>query len=87
MTSPFLVGEPSWYLVKSTMCSRRLAGHSSNESRVIGKGSSPPSSAISVHFMHCWPSSMRYCPCSSASVVPSEIAVFGPVLEVISLSS
>src|SRR3954453_12594467 len=68
MTSPFLVGEPSWYLVKSTMCSRRFAGHSSKLSRVIGKGSRPPSSAISVQRMHCWPSSMRYWPCISTSL-------------------
>src|SRR5690242_5867164 len=68
MTSPFLVGEPSWYLVKSTMCSRRFAGHSSKLSRVIGNGSRPPSSAISVQRMHCWPSSMRYWPCISTSL-------------------
>jgi hypothetical protein len=29
MTSTFFVGEPSMYLVKSTMCWRRFAGHSS----------------------------------------------------------
>ena len=66
MTSPFVVGVPSWYFVKSTMNSRRLAGHSSKESRVIGNGSSPPSEAIWVNCMHCWPSSIRYCPWSSS---------------------
>ena len=68
MTSPLVVGEPSWYLVKSTMTSRRLAGHSSKESRVIGNGSSPPSEAIWVNFMHCWPSGIRYWPSSSSPV-------------------
>jgi hypothetical protein len=36
-----VVGVPSWYLVKSMMNSRRLAGHSSKESRLSGNGQQP----------------------------------------------
>ena len=87
MASPGLVGVPSWYLVKSTMNSRRLAGHSSNESRVIGTGRSPPSEAIWTNCMHCCPSGMRYCPSRSSSVNPRDTADFGPWVELINLNS
>ena len=66
-TSPLVVGVPSWYRVKSMMTSRRFAGHNSNESRLSGNGSSPPSDAIWVNCMHCCPSAMRYWPSSSSS--------------------
>ena len=49
MTSPLVVGVPSWYRVKSTITSRRFAGHSLNESRLSGSGRRPPSAVIWVN--------------------------------------
>ena len=68
MTSPLVVGVPSWYWVKSMINSRRLAGHSSKLSRVIANGNSPPSEATWVNLMHCWPSGIRHWPSRSSPV-------------------
>ncbi len=78
---------PSMYRVKSTTTSRRFAGQSSNESRVMGQGSRPPSVATSVSFMHCSPSGMRYWPSSSSPPYPSDGADFGPCVELIMANS
>ena len=87
MTSPLVVGVPSWYLVKSTMNSRRLAGHSSKESRVIGNGSSPPSEAISGELHALLAVRDAVLALELVAGVAEVLAAFGPLVELISLNS
>ena len=59
--SPFLVGLPSWYLVKSTM-TRDAWPATARTSRARSEAAGRRRRQSRLNCMHCWPSGMRYCP-------------------------